>query len=101
MKAFFIYRDGKRYGSPTGYTTENGAKKSLVGREDWNNLLHQYEYISNEEMTDELKELGMYYRSKYDNSWILDRSVWSRKIWAPYRKEHYKFVEEEYEINIK
>ena len=45
MKAFFIYRDGKPYGSPTGYTTEKGAKKSLVGCQDWYKVMRPYRSV--------------------------------------------------------
>ena len=100
-KAFFIYRNGKPCGNPTGYTTEKGAKKSLVGCDDWYRLLKKYEYISDEEITDEMKECGMYYWSEYVNEWMLDRKVWSRKIWAPYVKEHYQIIEQDYNIKVK
>ena len=42
MKAFFIFKDGKLVGNPIGYTTIQGAQKSLVGCEDWTKLLAPY-----------------------------------------------------------
>lgn len=102
-KAFFIYRDGKKYGSPTGYTTEKGAKKSLVGCDDWHRLLTPYKVLNGtkEDISEEMKATGVFVWNKYINCWRLDRKVWSRKIWAPYVKEHYKIVEQGYNIEIK
>lgn len=101
-KAFFIYRDGKKFGNPTGYTTEKGAKKSLVGCEDWYRLLIPYQRLNaKEEISDEMKATGFFEWSKYGNCWLFDRAAWSRKIWTPYVKEHYQFIEKDYDIEIK
>lgn len=103
MKAFFIYRDGKKYGSPIGYTTEKGAKKSLVGCEDWYREMMKYYKWHAKTATppQELIDMKMYEWSEYVNCWLFDRSVWSRKIWTPYMKEHYQIIEQDYNINVK
>lgn len=101
MKAFFIYRDGKKFGNPTGYTTEKGARKSLVGCEDWYKLLMPFQ-LSNakEELNPKMKATGVFKWSEYVNCWLLDRNLWSRKIWAPYVKEHYQIIEQEYNVEV-
>ena len=61
MKAFFIYRDGKPYGSPTGYTTEKGAKKSLVGCQDWYKVMRPYRSVFKKgEIPEEWVTMGIY-----------------------------------------
>ena len=97
MKAFFIYRDGKPFGSPTGYTTKAGARKSLVGCDDWYKLLIPYE-SDYKNPSKEMIDSGIYEWSEY--GWLFERSVWSRKVWTPYVKEHYEIVEKEYNINV-
>lgn len=104
MKAFFIFRDGELYGNPTGYTTEKGAKKSLVGCEDWHNILQEYtekhftkECPPNQDFID----CNMYEYSEYTESYIFNREVWSRKFWNRYVKEHYKIIEKEFDIVFK
>lgn len=102
MKAFFIYRDGKEFGRPTGYTTEKGAKKSLVGCDDWYNLLMPYQLLNTKkEISEEMKATGLFEWSKYTNCWFFDRRVWSRKIWAPFVKEHYQIIEQDYDTDVK
>ena len=102
MKAFFIYRDGKKFGNPTGYTTVKGAKKSLVGCDDWHRLLIPYERLNaRKEISEEMKATGFFEWSEYTHSWLFDRRVWSIKIWAPYVKEHYQIIEQDYDIDVK
>ena len=102
MKAFFIYRDGKPYGSPTGYTTEKGAKKSLVGCQDWYKVMRPYRSVFKKgEIPEEWITMGIYEWCEYTDSYLFKREVWSRKIWTPYMKEHYQIVEKEYNIDVK
>lgn len=102
MKAFFIYRDGKPFGNPTGYTTEKGAKKSLVGCEDWYRLLIPYQQLNaKKEISDEMKEIGFFEWSNYSECWLFNRAKWSRAIWTPYVKKHYEIVEKDYNIDVK
>ena len=54
-----------------------------------------------EEISDEMKATGFFEWSIYTSSWLFNRKVWSRKIRPPYVKEHYQFIEKEYEINTK
>ena len=101
MKAYFIYRDGKSYGSPVGYTTEKGAKKSLVGSEDWHRELHKYDLgYAVENPPQESIDLGIYVWYQPNNYYVFKREVWSRKIWQKYLKEHYEIKEQEFEINV-
>lgn len=97
MKAIFIYKDGELFGSQTGYTTIKGAQKALVGCEDWYNLIREYEY----KVTEETIKLGIHEYWQGGNKYLFKREVWSRKIWNEYVKEHYQFLEKEYEIVIK
>lgn len=100
MKAFFIFKDGKLVGNPIGYTTKQGAQKSLVGCEDWHKLLAPYSKCdAKEEIPQEMIDSGMF--SRYRDSWLLDREKWTRKIWTPYLKEHYEIVEKEFDIVFK
>lgn len=103
MKAFFIFKDGKLVGNPIGYTTTQGAQKSLVGCEDWHNLLMPYQSKKkDEELTEEEKKSGIWKKATFtDNLWLFQREVWSRKIWTPYLKEHYKIIEKEFDIVFK
>lgn len=99
MKAFFIYRDGELFGNPIGYTTYQGALKSLVGCEDWHREIKSYvSYNAKGEISKELQDSGMYTYSTYTNSWLFKREVWSRKVWNLYVKEHYKIIEKEFDI---
>lgn len=102
MKAFFIYRDGVLTGNPIGYTTENGAIKSLVGCEDWHKCRNNYRHFySNEDMPEEYKTNGLY-KEMFDKSgWLLNNGKWSKVIWTPYLKEHYNIVEKEFDIVFK
>ena len=102
MKAFFIFRDGELFGNPIGYTTEKGARKALVGCEDWHRELDRY-YIGNgeTEVPQESIDMGFYKWGKYVNCYLFDREVWSRKIWTPYVKEHYQIIEKEFDIVFK
>lgn len=98
-KAIFIYRDGKLVGNATGYTTEKGARKSLVGCGDWYKVMKPYEtYYEKDDIPVEYKDMGIYEWSEYTNCWIFRREVWSRKVWNEYVKKHYRFVEKEYNI---
>lgn len=99
MKAWFIFRDGKPWGNPTGYTTVKGARKALVGNSDWYDTLVPYsKYQGKEDIPEELKDLGIYEWGEYVNCWLLDRRKWSLKVWNPYVKEHYEFKEMECKI---
>lgn len=99
MKAIFIYRDGKLFGSPGGYTTEKGARKSLVGCEDWYRELRPYTMLNaSKDLSKEMKTTGFYEWSDYTHCWLFKREKWSRKIWNDYVKKHYNFVEEDFEI---
>lgn len=106
MKAFFIFRDGELFGNPIGYTTEKNAKKSLVGCEDWYRLLREYD-LGNATFTKEcpppsdLVQCGMREYGEYCETYLFKREVWSRKIWTPYAKEHYKIIEKEFDIIFK
>jgi hypothetical protein len=101
-KAIFIYRDGELVGNATGYTTEKGAKKSLVGCSDWYKVMKPYKTVyKDDEIPQEYKEMGIYEWSKYTNSWLFKREVWSRKVWNEYVKKHYQFVEKDFNIDIK
>lgn len=103
MKAIFIYKDGELFGSPIGYTTVKGAQKALVGTEDWYKCLRKYNELiyGKNGLTTEQEALGIYKWSEVCNQWMLQRELWSRKIWNEYVKEHYQFLEKEYEIVIK
>ena len=102
MKAFFLFKDGNLVGSPLGYTTKVGAKKSLVGTEDWQEVLNKYD-IGNgrKSVPQELIDMGLYEWGTYSNSYIFNRDAWSRKIWSKYFDEHYKIEEKEFEIVFK
>ena len=103
MKAIFIFKDDKLVGNPIGYTTIDGAKKSLVGSDDWHEQLDGYEsHKKEEELTEEEKNSGIWKKATFtDNLWLFQREVWSRKIWNQYVKEHYKFIEKEFDIVFK
>ena len=101
-KAIFIYRDGELVGNATGYTTEKGARKSLVGCRDWYNVMKPYKtFYKEDEIPQEYKDMGIYEWSKYTNSWLFKREVRSRKVWNEYVKKHYQFVEKDFNIDIK
>lgn len=98
-KAIFIYRDGKLVGNAIGYTTEKGARRSLVGSIDWYMVMKAYKtYYKDDEIPQEYKDMGLYEWSEYTNCWIIRRDMWSRKVWNEYVKKHYQFVEKEYNI---
>ena len=103
MKAIFIFKDDKLVGNPIGYTTIEGAKKSLVGSGDWHEQLDGYKsHKKEEELTEEEKNSGIWKKAAFtDNLWLFQREVWSRKIWNQYVKEHYKFIEKEFDIVFK
>lgn len=103
MKAYFIYKDGKLVGHPVGYTTAEGAKKSLVGSEDWHRELKKYDkwHAHKENPPQELIDMKMYEWSEYTDCWLFERKVWSTKVWNEYVKKHYQFLEKEYEIIVK
>jgi hypothetical protein len=102
MKAFFIFKDGELVGSPIGYTTEKGARKSLVGSEDWCDELYKYDYANAcPNAPQELIDMGLYEWSEYTNSYLFNREAWSRKIWNKYFNEHYKIIEKEFDIVFK
>lgn len=102
MKAFFIFKDGELVGSPIGYTTDKGAKKSLVGCDDYCNVLHKYDFANAcENAPQELIDMGMYVWYSSINKYLFNRDVWSRKIWNKYLDEHYKIEEKEFDIVFK
>ena len=102
MKAFFIYKDGELVGNPIGYTTKNGALKSLVDTTDWYKCKDPYNHFYlNEDMPEEYKTNGLYEQTHDKRGWLFKRENWSRKIWTPYVKEHYNIVEKEFEIVFK
>lgn len=102
MKAYFIFKDGELVGSPVGYTSIKGAKKSLVGSEDYCNELHKYDYANAEvSAPQELIDMGMYVWENSINLYLFNREVWSRKIWNKYLDEHYKIIEKEFDIVFK
>lgn len=102
MKAFFIFKDGELIGSPIGYTTVKGAQKSLVGSEDWSRLHIQYAiYNASKDIPQEMIDSGMFRRSYNNECWLFEREVWTRKVWTPYLKEHYKIIEKEFDIVFK
>ena len=102
MKAFFIFKDSELVGSPVGYTSIKGAKKSLVGTEDYCNELHKYDYANAQESApQELIDMGMYVWYSSINAYLFNREVWSRKIWNKYFNEHYKIIEKEFDIVFK
>ena len=102
MKHWFIYRDGKLIGNPTGYTTLQGAKKSLVGCSDWYKVMRPYQTAFTDDNIPQREwiDMGIYEWSEYANCYLFKREVWSRKVWNEYLKEHYEFVEREYTIDI-
>lgn len=101
MKAIFIFRDGELIGNPIGYTTVKGAKKSLVGCEDWYKQLRKYNptIIGYNNLPEDLT--GIYRWSEVCNSWFFEREKWSIKVWNTYVNEHYQFVEKEFDIIFK
>ena len=103
MKAFFIFKDGKLVGSPIGYTTEKGALKSRVGCEDWYKTLRPYDkhIYGLENISKEQSKLGLWKYYSTTDHWLFQREIWSRKIWTPYVKEHYKIIEKEFDIVFK
>lgn len=104
MKAFFIFRDGELFGSPIGYTTETGAKKALVGCEDWHRILSEYEFTNATFTKDNpppQELIDMWEYSDYCETYLFKRDVWSKKYWQPYLKEHYKIIEKEFDIIFK
>lgn len=102
MKAWFIFKDGKIVGNLTGYTTEKGAIKSLVGSEDWHKCREAYHHFYlNENIPEEYKTNGMYKQTYDKNAWLIRNEVWSKKIWLPYMKKHYDILEKEFEIVFK
>jgi len=102
MKAFFIFKDGKLVGNPIGYTTTQGAQKSLVGCEDWAKLLAPYsECNAKKDIPQEMIDSGIFRRSYDGECWLLEREKWTRKVWTPYLKEHYKIIEKEFDIVFK
>lgn len=99
MKAYFIYRDGKPFGSIVGYTTEKGARKSLVGTEDWYRELFKYDLGNGRtEVPQESIDMGLYEWHECVQCYLFRRDIWSRKIWQKYFKEHYEIKEEEFNI---
>lgn len=102
MKAFFIFKDGELVGSPIGYTSDKGAKKSLVGSEDYCNVLHKYDFANAcEKAPQELIDMGLYEWYSSINLYLFNRDVWTRKIWNKYFNEHYKIIEKEFDIVFK
>ena len=102
MKAFFIFRDGKLFGNSIGYTTEKGARKALVGCEDWYRELRKYDLGNGlQEVPQESIDMGFYEWADCVNCYLFNREVWSRKIWTPYVKEHYQIIEKEFDIVFK
>ena len=103
MKAIFIFKDDKLVGNPIGYTTIEGAKKSLVGSDDWYKQLNRYKSRKKEEeLTEEEKTSGLWKKANFtDNLWLFQREAWSRKIWNQFVKKHYKFIEKEFDIVFK
>lgn len=102
LKAYFIFRDGKVFGSPVGYTTIQGAKKALVGCEDYLNILYKYDLGNGRtSVPQEFIDLGLYVWSDYVKSYLFNREVWTRKIWNKYRDEHYEITEKEFDIIFK
>lgn len=103
MKAIFIFKDGKLIGNPIGYTTIKGAQKSLIGSDDWYEQIKDYQSNrKEEELTEEEKTSGIWKKATFnDNLWLFQREVWSRKIWNQFVKEHYKFIEKEFDIVFK
>lgn len=99
MKAYFIYRDGKPFGSIIGYTTEKGARRALVGCEDWNRELRKYDLGNgHKEVPQESIDLGFYEWHECVQCYLFRRDIWSRKIWQKYLKEHYEIKEKEFDI---
>jgi hypothetical protein len=103
MKAYFIYRDGEKFGNLTGYTTEKGARKALVGCEDWYKVMRPYKPVFTDADIPQREwiDMGIYVWSDYKKCYLFKREVWSRKVWNKYVKEHYQFIEQDYEIDIK
>ncbi len=102
MKAFFIFKNNEVFGSPIGYTTEKGAIKSLIGCDDWHNLRKNYKhYMSNDEITDEMKSNGFYKKTSDSSGWLLNNAIWTNKVWKPFVKENYEIIEKEFEILFK
>ena len=102
MKHWFIYRDGKLVGNPIGYTTLRGAKKSLVGCEDWYKAMRPYKSVFADADIPEREwiDMGIYVWSPYTKSYLFKREVWSRKVWNEYLKKHYEFIEKEYRVDV-
>lgn len=100
MKAWFVFRDGVVYGSQVGYSTREGAVKSLRFNDDYNKLIKSYgDYLRNDP-----PEKNKEFYFKYDTDdpyWHLNRTKWSKKIWQKYVKDHYKILEKEFEIVFK
>ena len=103
MKAWFIFKkNGGVIGNPVGYTTKKGAIKGLIGKEDWNNLRLKYpHFIPIEEMTEELKNIGIYYLNVNKTGYICQNKDWMEKIWQPFVEQNFSFYEKEFTIFFK
>lgn len=103
MKAWFIFKNNNEViGNPVGYTTKQGAMKGLIGKEDWNNLRIKYpQYIPIEKMTEELKNIGIYYLNVNKTGYICQNKDWMEKFWEPFVKQNIQFIEKEFEIVFK
>ena len=87
MKAFFIYKDGKLVGNPIGYTTKNGALKSLVDTIDWHKC------------KDHISGLATLIKKTNLPAIIPEEMYQTIKEIVP--KDRCKFVEKEFEIVFK
>lgn len=101
MKAYFIFKDGELVGSPVGYTSIKGAKKSIVGTDDYMDMLHKYDQGPVNKAPQELIDMGIYVWYSSISSYLFNRDIWNRKIWNKYFDEHYKIEEKEFEIIFK
>lgn len=109
MKAWFIIKDGKIINSITGYTSEEGALKSLakLSNPDYNNLVKNiYPHRIDSKISNEKKK---YYNQcfDYDGNKVFIRNVtddsteFRKNVIYPYLKEYYQIVEKEFEIVFK
>lgn len=103
MKAWFIIKNNSEViGNPVGYTTKKGAMNGLIGKEDWIKMRTKYpQYIPIEEMTEELKNSGIYYVNFSKTGYICQNKDWLEKFWNPFVKQNIQFVEKEFEIIFK
>lgn len=101
MKAYFIFKDGELVGSPVGYTSIKGAKKSLVRTDDYMDMLRKYDQGPVNKAPQELIDMGIYVWYNSISSYLFNRDVWNRKIWNKHFNKHYKIEEKEFEIIFK